>query len=223
MYGDIDGATLGTSYRHDDIPSEDSDSDNGSESEPEEEYQFPFGDSSAESEFYGFSSQSDPESEPEQEDQDLDLRCPSPVQKPNLSQPSKNQYLQNKKKCLKKLKKEVTKEDMIELRKRVRRPLVRWLKERINSKLGLCYTCNERNCPSFRDLEGMSPKVMLWHIKNRLRHPHPLYQCPMMRNCPLEHVMLHRVLYHHPLYTPQELVSVRVMLGLWLPSTQTRC
>jgi len=101
----------------------------------------------------------------------------------------------------------------MEMRKRLKRPLTKWLKEDNKPPLGQCFTCHRENCPSFRDLEGMSKRDVLWNLKHRIVHPHPLYICPKLALCPQEHLLIHRVLYHHPLYTPRQLVTLRILLA----------
>ena len=107
------------------------------------------------------------------------------------------------------------------LRRRVRRRILKAKKAPPN-QMGLCYHCHTTNCLSFQGLNNLSNKQRAKKILERLRDHHPLRSCHTLWKCPQEHNMLHRILYHHPLYSPRHLSIIRLMLLAKLKSNSYR-
>src|SRR5574343_250001 len=102
-------------------------------------------------------------------------------------------------------------------------------------QMGICYHCHQNNCPTFllllegcelpkeiyfmeklglpvlkqRKLALQSLNILKQRFFRRLKQNHPLRSCPALEGCPQEYHQKHREWYHHPLYTPGELLLKR--------------
>lgn len=85
---------------------------------------------------------------------------------------------------------------------------------RTGSTLGPCWHCQEPDCTSISPQYVNMPTVeAVDQIYNRLKeYPNSIHACRTLLNCPLEYNQVHRLLYHHPLYTPAELRKYRELL-----------